>query len=109
VKQEQRSRSKHAFYMVLTPILLNSATYCLTLLDHEKSTHSLNRPGPSHQAPSSFDDASTSTTWKNKKYVTVTRRKSFLFAWLEAHEHRQDPGENGRRIEHFIGENEYVY
>jgi hypothetical protein len=34
---------------------------------------------------------------KNKKYVTVTRRKSFLLAWFEAHEHRQDPGENGRR------------
>jgi len=28
---------------------------------------------------------------------------------LEAHDHRQDPGENGRRIEHFIGENEYLY
>ena len=33
----------------------------------------------------------------------------FLLAWLEAHEHRQDPGENGRRIEHFIGENEHLY
>ena len=28
---------------------------------------------------------------------------------MEAHEHRQDPGENGRRIEHFIGENEHLY
>ena len=28
--------------------------------------------------------------------------------WLEAHEHRQDPGENGRRIENFIGENEHL-
>jgi len=28
---------------------------------------------------------------------------------FEAHEHRQDPGENGRRIEHFIGENEHLY
>jgi hypothetical protein len=46
---------------------------------------------------------------KNKKYVTVTWRKSFLFDWFEAHEHRQDPGENGRRIEHFIGENEHLY
>jgi hypothetical protein len=46
---------------------------------------------------------------KNKKYLTVTRRKSFLLAWLEPHEHRQDPGENGRRIEHFIGENEHLY
>jgi hypothetical protein len=46
---------------------------------------------------------------KNKKYLTVTRRKSFLLPWLEAHEHRQDPGENGRRIEHFIGENEHLY
>jgi hypothetical protein len=33
--------------------------------------------------------------------------KSFLLAWLEAHEHRQEPGENGRRIEQFIGENEH--
>jgi hypothetical protein len=40
--------------------------------------------------------------------VTVTLEKSFLLAWLEAHEHRQDPGENGRRIEHFIGENEHL-
>jgi hypothetical protein len=28
---------------------------------------------------------------------------------LEAHDHRQDPGENGRRIEHCIGENEHLY
>jgi hypothetical protein len=28
--------------------------------------------------------------------------------WLEAHEHRQDPGENGRRIENFIVENEHL-
>jgi hypothetical protein len=28
--------------------------------------------------------------------------------WLQAHVHRQDPGENGRRIEHFIGENEQL-
>jgi hypothetical protein len=47
---------------------------------------------------------------KNKKYLTVTRRKSFLLAWLEAHDHRQDPGENGRSIERFItGENEHLY
>ena len=39
----------------------------------------------------------------------MTRRKRVLLAWLEAHEHRQDPGENGRRIEHFIGENEHLY
>ena len=55
----------------------------------------------------------TSTTDVEKtKYVTVTQqqqhwRKNFLLAWLEAYEHRQEPGENGRRIEHFIGENEY--
>ena len=43
--------------------------------------------------------------------LPVTRRKSFLLDWFEAHEHRQDPdrGENGRRIEHFIGENERLY
>ena len=29
-------------------------------------------------------------------------------AWLGAHENRQDPGENWRRIEHFIGENEHL-
>ena len=53
---------------------------------------------------------------KTKKHLTVTRRKSFLLAaekkfssLLEAHDHRQDPGENGRRIEHFIGENEHLY
>ena len=28
---------------------------------------------------------------------------------MEAYDHRQDPGENGRRIEHFIGENEHLY
>jgi hypothetical protein len=28
--------------------------------------------------------------------------------WLEAHEHRQDPGKNGRIIETFIGENEHL-
>ena len=33
---------------------------------------------------------------------------TFLLTWLEAHEHRQDPGENGRRIEKFIGENEHL-
>jgi hypothetical protein len=37
----------------------------------------------------------------------VTLEKKFPPSWLEAHEHRQDPGENGRRIEHFIGENEH--
>ena len=33
---------------------------------------------------------------------------TFLLTWLEAHEHRQDPGENGRRIEKFSGENEHL-
>jgi len=41
--------------------------------------------------------------------VTVTRRKKFPPCLVEAHEHRQDPGENGRRIEPFIGENEHLY
>jgi len=68
-------------------------------------------PGPSHQLPSSsFDDAWTTSTWKNKNTRPWRWRKSFLLAWLETHEHRQDPGENGRRIEHFIiGENEHLY
>ncbi len=47
--------------------------------------------------------------WKKQKIPDRDRRKSFLLAWLEPHEHRQDPGENGRRIEHFIGENEHLY
>ena len=38
-----------------------------------------------------------------KYYDTET-----LLTWSEAHEHRQDPGENGRRIENFIGENEHL-
>ena len=37
-----------------------------------------------------------------------TDRDSFPPAWLEAMEPRQDPGENGRRIEHFIGDNEHL-
>jgi len=32
----------------------------------------------------------------------------FLLTWLEAHEHRQDPGENGRRVENFFVENEHL-
>ena len=32
----------------------------------------------------------------------------FLLTWLEAHEHRQDPGEKVRKIENFIGENEHL-
>ena len=55
-----------------------------------------------------FDDASDDYV-EQQKHVTVTLEKSFLVAWLEAHEHRQDPGKHGRRIEHFIGENEHWY
>ncbi len=46
-------------------------------------------------------------TWKKQKFVTVTLKK-FPLCLVEAHEHRQDPGENGRRIENFIGENEHL-
>ena len=71
------------------------------------------RPSPnpsSHAFPPTTTDCVVSVYGgKNKKYLTVTRRKRVLLAWLEAHEHRQDPGENGRRIEHFIGENEHLY
>jgi hypothetical protein len=37
-----------------------------------------------------------------------TRRKCFLVAWFGGARTQEDPGENGRRIEHFIGENEHL-
>ena len=51
----------------------------------------------------------TSTTWKKQKIRDrdAEKKVSSLPGWR--HEHRQDPGENGRRIEHFIGENEHLY
>ena len=104
--------------LLLFPLLL-LAVRCKDRIRNHKTRHrgcTSACPGPSPQAPSSHAFPPTTTDCvvsvyggKNKKYLTVTRRKRVLLAWLEAHEHRQDPGENGRRIEHFIGENEHLY
>ena len=64
-------------------------------------------PRPLHQRLTTLG---TSTTWKKQKIRDRdAEKKVSSLPWLEAHEHRQDPGENGRRIEHFIGENEHLY
>jgi hypothetical protein len=65
-----------------------------------------------HRSSACSFSSSTAIQGKRQKKTKISGLGHTLTqkpqAWLGAHEHGQDPGENWRRIEHFIGENEHL-
>ena len=65
-----------------------------------------------HRSSACSFSSSTAIQGKRQKKTKISGLGHTLTqkpqAWLGAHEHGQDPGENWRRIELFIGENEHL-